>query len=42
MWDHLPIEALVSQNAGVGAGKPCAVRSWLRTLHAIRALPETR
>jgi hypothetical protein len=42
MWYHLPIEALIGKYAGIGAGQPCAVRSWLRTLNTIRALPQTK
>jgi hypothetical protein len=31
--------ALILARAGVGAGRPVAARSWLRTLAAIRGLP---
>jgi hypothetical protein len=41
MWDHLPVESLIGMNAGVGAGRPCAAQSWLRTLDEIRSLTET-
>jgi hypothetical protein len=42
MRDFLPVESLIGMNAGVGAGRPCAVQSWLRTLDEIRQLPETQ
>jgi hypothetical protein len=41
MWNHIPTEALIAKNAGIGAGQRCAVQSWLRTLDMIRALPQT-
>lgn len=47
MWDLLPLddlyavtERLIQKKAGVGAGRPVAAASWLRTLEQIRALPE--